>query len=89
MKKVIFVKGGKTRQESTFNALKYLSKQQGAFKVLIHDSARPNFSSKLLKSIIKNMKNSRAVIPTLKINDAVKQRYQRYIASYSFKAVVI
>lgn len=79
LKNVKFIKGGKTRQESTFNALRYLIKQKGISKVLIHDSARPNFSSKLLKSIIKNMKIYKGVIPTLKINDAVKQRQKKYI----------
>ena len=79
LKNIKFIKGGRTRQESTFNALKYLIKQKGISRVLIHDSARPNFSSKLLRSIIKNMKYSKGVIPTLKINDAVKQRQQRYI----------
>ena len=78
-KNLKFVKGGKTRQESTYKALKYLIKQRGVSKILIHDSARPNFSSKLLRSIIKNMKNSRAVIPALKINDAIKQKQQKYI----------
>ena len=79
LKKVKFIKGGKTRQESTFNALKYLAAKNGISKVLIHDSARPNLSSKLLKSIIKNMKIYKGVIPTLKINDAVKQRQKKYI----------
>ena len=74
LKNIKLIKGGKTRQDSTFNALKYLIKQKGISKVLIHDSARPNFSKKLLKSILKNMKNSRAVIPILKINDAIKQK---------------
>ena len=79
LKNVKFIKGGKTRQESTFNALKYLVKQRGISKVLIHDSARPNFSSNLLGSIIKNMKKFRVVVPTLKINDAIKQKHQKYI----------
>ena len=83
LKNVKFIKGGKTRQESTFNALKYLIKQRGISKVLIHDSARPNFSSKLLGSIIKNMKKSRVVVPTLKINDAIKQKQQKYIMGKS------
>jgi len=83
LKNVKFIKGGKTRQESTFNALKYLTKQKGISKVLIHDSARPNFSSKLLGSIIKNMKKSRVVVPTLKINDAIKQKQQKYIMGKS------
>ena len=83
LKNVKFIKGGKTRQESTFNALKYLAKQRKIFKVLIHDSARPNFSSKLLKSIIKNMKDCRAVVPILKINDAIKQKHQKNIIGKS------
>ena len=41
--------------------------------MLIHDAARPNFSLKLLNSIIKNMSNSRAVVPKIRIQDAVKQ----------------
>ena len=67
------IPGGKTRQQSTFNALKYLVKQKEKLKVLIHDVARPNFSAKLLKSILKKMKNANAVVPKIKIQDAVKQ----------------
>ena len=70
---VKLIQGGKDRQKSAFNGLKYLVKNKGISKVLIHDAARPNFSLKLLGSIIKNMKNSRAVVPKIKINDAVKQ----------------
>ncbi len=65
--------GGKNRQQSTFNALKYLNNNKIVSKVLIHDVARPNFSTKLFHSIIKNMKNARAVVPKIKIQDAVKQ----------------
>ena len=73
LKNVILLPGGNSRQQSTYNALKYLKKQKNISKVLIHDAARPNFSSKLLGSIIKNMKNARAVVPKIKIEDAVKQ----------------
>jgi 2-C-methyl-D-erythritol 4-phosphate cytidylyltransferase/2-C-methyl-D-erythritol 2,4-cyclodiphosphate synthase len=73
LKKIQLIPGGKTRQESTYKALKYLNKIKGITKVLIHDAARPNFSLKLFNSIIKNMKNSRAVVPKIKIQDAVKQ----------------
>ena len=47
------VVGGKNRQQSTFNALKYLKNQKGISKVLIHDVARPNFSVKLFGFNIK------------------------------------
>ena len=45
--------GGKTRQESTYNALKYIKKNKlKCTNVLIHDSARPNFSLKLIRSLL-------------------------------------
>ena len=70
---VQLVKGGSNRQQSTYNALKYLKYKSNISKVLIHDVARPNFSLKLFRSIIKKMKNARAVVPKIKIQDAVKQ----------------
>ena len=51
LKNVKLVTGGKNRQQSTINALKYLVSQKGISKVLIHDVARPNFSTKLFRSI--------------------------------------
>ena len=73
LKNVKLIVGGKNRQKSTFNALRYLISQNGITKVLIHDVARPNFTIKLLSSILRNMKNARAVVPKIKIQDAVKQ----------------
>ena len=85
LKNVKLIQGGKTRQKSARNALKYLIKQKSISKVLIHDAARPNFSEKLLDRILRNMKNSKAVIPKIKIQDAVKQIYdssnEEYIVS--------
>ena len=73
LKNVKFIVGGKSRQQSTFNALKYLISKKSPSKVLIHDVARPNFSTKLLSSILKNMRNMRAVVPKIKVQDAIKQ----------------
>ena len=73
LRNVKFIPGGKNRQQSTFNALKYLTKHKKTTKVLVHDVARPNFSTKLLKSILRNMKNARAVVPKIKVQDAIKQ----------------
>ena len=73
LKNIKLISGGNNRQQSTFNALRYLKKQKGISKVLIHDVARPNFSENLLRSIFKNMKNARAVVPKIKVQDAVKQ----------------
>ena len=55
LKNVKLIAGGNCRQQSTLNALRYLKSQKGTPKVLIHDVARPNFSTKLLTSILKNM----------------------------------
>ncbi len=73
LKNVKLVIGGNSRQQSTFNALKIAKNQKGVSKVLIHDVARPNFSSRLFGSIIKNMKNAKAVVPKIKVQDAIKQ----------------
>ena len=73
LKNVKLIAGGKNRQESAFKALKYLISQKGITKVLIHDAARPNFTTKLLSSIMRNMKSARAVVPKVKVQDAVKQ----------------
>ena len=73
LKNVTLITGGKNRRQSTFNALRYLISQKGTPKVLIHDVARPNFSIKLLSFIIKKMKNAKAVVPKIKVQDAIKQ----------------
>ena len=73
LKNIKLLPGGRTRQQSTFIALKYLIKLNGFTKVLIHDVARPNFSINLLDTIIKKIKNSRAVVPKINVQDAIKQ----------------
>ena len=73
LKNIKLLPGGRTRQQSTFIALKYLIKINGFTKVLIHDVARPNFSINLLDTIIKKIKNSRAVVPKINVQDAIKQ----------------
>ncbi len=74
LKNVKLILGGKNRQQSAFKALKHLNNTKGISKVLIHDVARPNFSLKLFSSIIRNMRNARAVVPKINISDAVKQK---------------
>ena len=74
LKNVKLIQGGNNRRESTFNALKYLNKNNSLGKVLIHDAARPNFSSTLIKKILNNSKKFRAIIPVLKLQDALKKK---------------
>ena len=66
------VVGGKTRQESTFKALKII-KRMNCRKVLVHDSARPNPSKDLVNKIIHSLKKNHAVVPVTKTNDATKR----------------
>ena len=73
LKNVKIVRGGKNRQQSTLNALKYLIGQKSISKVLIHDVARPNFSTNLMSSILRNLGSAKAVVPRIKVQDAVKQ----------------
>ena len=73
LKNVKMIVGGKTRQQSTFNALKHLNNKKGTSRVLVHDVARPNFSEKLMSSIMRNMLNAKAVVPKIEIQDAIKQ----------------
>ena len=72
LKNTLKVIGGKTRQESTFKALKRI-KKMNCKKVLIHDSARPTPSKNLINKIIHNLKKNHAVVPVIKINDATKR----------------
>ncbi len=72
LKNAIKTAGGYTRQESTFKALTKI-KNMYCKKVLIHDSARPFPSKKLIKKIISKIKKNDAVIPIIKINDATKR----------------
>ncbi len=82
LKNIKLVLGGKNRQQSTFNALKYLIKNKGITKVLIHDVARPNFSVNLIYTIISKMKSFKAVVPKININDAVKQKIDSSLSEY-------
>ena len=71
--------GGKTRQESTYKALKHIKKNKiKCTNVLIHDSARPNFSVKLIKRII-NASKRNTVIPKIPMHDALKESVSKKI----------
>ena len=73
LKNIKLIEGGHSRYQSTYNALTYLKKYKDISKVLIHDSARPNFSKNLIKKIIINAKKNNIVIPVIKLQDALKE----------------
>ena len=72
LQNIIKIHGGKSRQESTFNALKKIKKMK-CTKVLIHDAARPSPPKFLISKVIYQLKKSHAVVPLIKINDATKR----------------
>jgi len=77
LKNVKLIKGGNTRNQSTYNALIFLKKQKNISKVLIHDAARPNFSNKLIKKIFIHAKKNKTVIPILKLQDSLKEKVKK------------
>ena len=72
------IPGGRTRQESTFIALKKIRKMN-CKKVLIHDAARPNTPKKLINEIINKLNYNHAVVPLIKTNDATKRSEKNLI----------
>ena len=69
--KVIVIEGGKERKDSSLNALKFIRKFKPR-NVLVHDSARPNFSLNLLKKLISNLNNNIGVVPFINPIDSLK-----------------
>ena len=78
LKNITKIKGGKTRQESVFNALKKI-KKMNCKKVLIHDAARPYPSKQLINNLLKKLDKNDAVIPIIKTNDATKRSKKNII----------
>ena len=72
LKSTIKIKGGKTRQESVFKALKKI-KKMNCKKVIIHDVARPFPPKTLINNLLIKLKNNDAVVPVIKTNDATKR----------------
>lgn len=68
--KVKFVDGGKTRQESVYNALKKCDKK--ADFVLIHDGARPLIKKETVEECIKMAKKQGNAIVCTKTTDTIK-----------------
>ena len=83
-KKVLIIKGGKERSDSSLIALKFVKK----FKpnnILIHDAARPNFTIKLLKKLIKSLKKNKASVPVIKSKDSIKYKIKNQLFNLSRK----
>ena len=73
-----FVKGGRTRRVSVFNALSILAQKFGEKPgrrsyVLIHDGARPWINPSFVRRIIAEVKKHPAVIPILPLAETPKE----------------
>ncbi len=68
---IIFANPGIDRQKSVYSALLKIE-QHNPKIVLVHDSARPCISQKLINRVLMGLKNSKAVIPVLPIYDTIK-----------------
>tara|TARA_B100000963_G_scaffold170835_1_gene148644 strand:+ start:1675 stop:2802 length:1128 start_codon:yes stop_codon:yes gene_type:complete len=66
-KKIKFFNGGKYRCESAKKGIEKL--YQNYTHVLIHDAARPNFSIKLTKKLIKELQKNKCVVPAISSSD--------------------
>ncbi len=63
------IKGGKTRQESVYNALQYITNEY----VLIHDAARPLVSEDIIKNVLETVIKKGAVTVMSKTTDTIKE----------------
>ena len=77
-KNVLIIKGGKERSDSSLLALKFIKKFNPT-NVLIHDAARPNFTIKLLKRLIKSLKINKASIPVISSKDSIKYKVKNQL----------
>jgi len=80
IKGIKIIEGGKTRAESAYRALKSL-KNHKIKNVMIHDAARPNFSSKLISRLIIGLKNNDCVVPAIQTTDSVKIKLSNKIVN--------
>ena len=76
--KIVFALAGRSRQQSSNIALKKLKKIKPK-NVLIHDSARPIVSNKLILKIIKSLEKNTAAIPFFYTYDLIKIKSQQKI----------
>ena len=86
--KVKIINGGKERNDSSLLGIKYAKKLR-ARNVLIHDAARPNFSTKLLINIVKNLKNNKAVVPVISSKDSIKYKIKNQIFNLDKKNSIL
>tara|TARA_Y100000590_G_scaffold182320_1_gene207827 strand:- start:321 stop:1454 length:1134 start_codon:yes stop_codon:yes gene_type:complete len=80
---IIFVKSGKTRQDSSYLALKKIKSLNPKY-VLIHDASRPNIKNESINKILKHLKKYDGSAPLIKNVDLIRKKINnKYIEEYS------
>ena len=80
IKGIEIIIGGNTRAKSSYNGLKCI-RNNNIKNVIIHDAARPNFSLKLLKKLMDELKSNDCVIPAIQTTDSVKQKTSNIVTN--------
>ena len=76
--KIEIINGGKNRIESVYNCLRHIETRGPDF-VIIHDAARPNFDTKLIKGLLNAIDGFDCVVPVTTINDTIKKIDKRNV----------
>ena len=87
-KKIIIIKGGKERYQSSQKALEFI-KNKKFINVFIHDAARPNFSINLLKNLKKHLGKNKAVVPYTKTDNSTKYVNKNKIVNLKREKVLL
>lgn len=79
--KIKFIMGGKTRAESTKNALDYIKNNPQHTHIVTHDGARPFLKEELVLKLLSLINEYDAVIPTIPLVDTIKQVDKNFVLS--------
>lgn len=90
LEKTIVIEGGLTRQESVFNALKYLKdKINDSDIIIIHDACRPLITTSLITSSINEIKDNDAVITSMEATNSLALKDGDYLSYYIDRSKVV
>ena len=90
LEKTIVIEGGLTRQESVFNALKYLKdKINDSDIIIIHDACRPLITTNIITSSINEIKDNDAVITSMEATNSLALKDGDYLSYYIDRSKVV
>ena len=77
------IAGGKERQDSVFNALKVVDKEECL--VVVHDGARPLVTPEIITDVIENTREGKSSIVAVPVKDTIKKVNNKKIVEETFK----